>query len=364
MFDHLPPLSVLCRPYYYFYAGGAHKYANDWERELGIVLTKQDEMDSLVAGMQFGISDISGECFTFKPSDWTPQPSPDQDRVIDGSLSESHHQLCKDEISSKESAATNGSTKEGNQTFATTDPKDSMHRKDSSDSEASRPRTDHWWTSKKVKRDNVIPSDLYPYLLVSIGTGVSILRVDGPRKHERISGSTIGGGTYWGLCRLLTGSDSFKDILDLASRGDSSKVDMMVGDIYGKESKALEKIGLSSDIVASSFGKLVANQNPSRGIKEEDLARALLLMVTNNIGQVAHLNAKLHKTRKIYFIGTFLQHNVISQQRLAYSIDYWSQGTMEAQFLEHEVNWMFACCVDLIDLNLDLVSHTSWPSVR
>jgi type II pantothenate kinase len=167
--------------------------------------------------------------------------------------------------------------------------------------------------------------------------------VDGPRKHERISGSTIGGGTYWGLCRLLTGSDSFKDILDLASKGDSSKVDMMVGDIYGKESKALEKIGLSSDIVASSFGKLVANQNPSKGIKEEDLARALLLMVTNNIGQVAHLNAKLHKTRKIYFIGTFLQHNVISQQRLAYSIDYWSQGTMEAQFLEHEVNCYIAC---------------------
>lgn len=59
-------------------------------------------------------------------------------------------------------------------------------------------------------------------------------------------------------------------------------------------------------------------------------------MVTNNIGQVAHLNAKLYKTQKIYFVGTFLQHNVISQQRLAYSIDYWSQGKMEAQFLEHE----------------------------
>jgi len=80
----------------------------------------------------------------------------------------------------------------------------------------------------------------------------------------------------------------------------------------------------------------VTKQNPSEGIKEEDLARALLLMVTNNIGQVAHLNAKLYKTSRIYFIGTFLQHNVISQQRLAYSIDYWSQGKMEAQFLEHE----------------------------
>ena len=110
----------------------------------------------------------------------------------------------------------------------------------------------------------------------------------------------------------------------------------MVGDIYGEGSDALEKLGLRSNIVASSFGKLVAKQNPSEGIKEEDLARALLLMVTNNIGQVAHLNAKLHKTYRIYFVGTFLQHNIISQQRLAYSIDYWSQGEMEALFLEHE----------------------------
>lgn len=301
--------------------GGAHKYANDWERELGIILTKQDEMDSLVAGMQFVMMDIVGECFTFKPNDWTPPTSPEQNQVSGGAFAKSHQRFCVDEASSPECAAKSDST--GVSILKL---------------ESSRPRTDQWWTSKKVKRNYVVPSNLYPYLLVSIGTGVSILRVDGPRKHERISGSTIGGGTYWGLCRLLTGCSSFKDILNLASKGDSSKVDMMVGDIYGKDSKALEKIGLSSDIVASSFGKLVANQNPLEGIKEEDLARALLLMVTNNIGQVAHLNAKLHQTRKIYFIGTFLQHNVISQQRLAYSIDYWSQGTMEAQFLEHEVN--------------------------
>ena len=64
----------------------------------------------------------------------------------------------------------------------------------------------------------------------------------------------------------------------------------------------------------------------------------MYLDVWYRVGQVAHLNAKLYKTSRIYFIGTFLQHNVISQQRLAYSIDYWSQGKMEAQFLEHEVN--------------------------
>jgi len=313
--------------------GGAHKYADVWERELGINLAKQDEMDSLVAGMQFVMTDIVEECYTFKPSNWTP-PAPKHKKSVSGSKTPLG--LPVDEVSFPDCKIPSDSFNEINGEAEVSDVKESLHREDSQNSEVNTPRVDKWWTSKKVKLGNAMASNLYPYLLVSIGTGVSILRVDGPRKQERISGSTIGGGTYWGLCRLLTGSDSFSDVLNLAMKGDPSKVDMMVGDIYGENSDALEKIGLPSDIVASSFGKLVTKQNPSEGIKEEDLARALLLMVTNNIGQVAHLNAKLYKTRKIYFVGTFLQHNIISQQRLAYSIDYWSQGKMEAQFLEHE----------------------------
>ena len=88
--------------------------------------------------------------------------------------------------------------------------------------------------------------------------------------------------------------------------------------------------------MASSFGKLVAKEDPASGLKQEDLARALLLMITNNIGQVAYLNAKLAKTSRIYFVGNFLRQNKISQRRLAYAIDYWSKGEMEALFLEHE----------------------------
>mmetsp|Transcript_24391 Transcript_24391/g.34967 ORF Transcript_24391/g.34967 Transcript_24391/m.34967 type:complete len:699 (+) Transcript_24391:48-2144(+) len=262
--------------------GGAHKYAKDWEDGLGIRMEKYDELDSLVAGMQFILSDVVGECHTFIPDDTATSPPT------------------------------------ANNVFTS-------------------PQVDDWWWSRKVKRDMAAESSTYPYLLVTIGTGVSILRVDGPRKYERISGSTIGGGTYWGLCRLLCEAETFKGALNLASRGDPTKVDMMVGDIYGKsDGDALLKLGLSSSTVASSFGKLVAKSDPAEGLKEEDLARALLMMVTNNIGQVAYLNAKLHGMSRIYFVGNFLRQNQISQQRLAFAINYWSKGEMEALFLEHE----------------------------
>ena len=46
--------------------GGAHKYAADWERVLGIQMEKQDELDSLVAGMQFVMSTAIGECYTYR----------------------------------------------------------------------------------------------------------------------------------------------------------------------------------------------------------------------------------------------------------------------------------------------------------
>lgn len=314
--------------------GGAHKFADMWESVLGITMSKQGEMDSLVAGMQFVMCDIDGECYTFKPCDWEPETD---DKGEDNELFSSMLKppTTPSEVPKTPNYKTQSASSAGCEEDIVRDSSLENPLHPSEIPEERRPLVDQWWTSKKVQREPVT-SDPYPYLLVSIGTGVSILRVDGPRKHERISGSTIGGGTYWGLCRLLTGSDSFSAVLDLASKGDPTKIDMMVGDIYGEGSNALEKLGLKSDIVASSFGKLVSKQNPSEGIKEEDLARALLLMVTNNIGQVAHLNAKLYKTSRIYFVGTFLQHNIISQQRLAYSIDYWSQGKMEALFLEHE----------------------------
>ena len=45
----------------------------------------------------------------------------------------------------------------------------------------------------------------YPYMLVNIGSGVSILKVTGPNQFERVGGSSLGGGTLWGLLALIAG---------------------------------------------------------------------------------------------------------------------------------------------------------------
>lgn len=142
-----------------------------------------------------------------------------------------------------------------------------------------------------------------PCLLVNIGSGVSILRVDANGSFERVSGSTLGGGTLWGLLSLLTGATSFDEMLALSERGDHAKVDMLVGDIYGGGGGAssnsssapttgggTEKLGLKANVIASSFGKVFkkgAKAGEKRTFTPEDISRSLLYAISNNIGHIA-----------------------------------------------------------------------------
>ena len=51
---------------------------------------------------------------------------------------------------------------------------------------------------------------------MSIGSGVSIIKVSDYDKYERVSGTMIGGGTLLGLANLLTGINDFDSICKLA----------------------------------------------------------------------------------------------------------------------------------------------------
>ncbi|RUS27179.1 fumble-domain-containing protein, partial [Jimgerdemannia flammicorona] len=179
------------------------------------------------------------------------------------------------------------------------------------------------------------PKNIYPYMLVNIGSGVSILKVTGPDQFERISGTSLGGGTLWGLLSLLTGAQTFDEMLDASQIGDNRNVDMLVGDIYGTD---YSKIGLKSTTIASSFGKVFKrNVKCEQGaFKNEDISRSLLYMVSNNIGQIAYLNAEKHSLKRIYFGGCFIRGHPITMNTLSYAIHFWSKGQMKALFLRHE----------------------------
>ncbi|RKP08492.1 hypothetical protein THASP1DRAFT_29717 [Thamnocephalis sphaerospora] len=59
-------------------------------------------------------------------------------------------------------------------------------------------------------------------------------------------------------------------------------------------------------------------------------------MISNNIGQIAHLNAKNHGLTRIYFGGYFIRGHPVTMSTLSYAIKFWSGDTMKAFFLRHE----------------------------
>nr|CAG8445916.1 2859_t:CDS:10 [Entrophospora candida] len=132
------------------------------------------------------------------------------------------------------------------------------------------------------------PSNMFPYMIVNIGSGVSILKVTAMDKFERISGTSLGGGTLWGLLSLLTGAKSFDEMLESSKHGDNIN-DMLVGDIYGTD---YSKVGLKATTIASSMGKV--------------------------------------------FKKNVRQSHPVTMNTLSYAINFWSNGTMKAFFLRHE----------------------------
>ncbi|GJJ09919.1 hypothetical protein Clacol_004143 [Clathrus columnatus] len=276
--------------------GGAHRFYELFSESLGVEVRREDEMECLIEGLRF-FTHIPGEVYFFS------------DQLIH---SVTHPDKCTFESSS---ASTNGTT---------------SHLTEPHILERPSPNPPKYDVSFAV---DAIPQ--FPCLLVNIGSGVSIIKVDEDGNFERVSGTSLGGGTLWGLLSLLTPATTFDEMLTLAENGDNATVDMLVGDIYGQD---YSRLGLKSTMIASSFGKVFkkGEGGKKRSFSPEDISRSLLYAVSNNIGQIAYMNAEKYNLDKIYFGGCFIRGHASTVATLSYAIRFWSKGTKRALFLRHE----------------------------
>jgi len=58
---------------------------------------------------------------------------------------------------------------------------------------------------------------------------------------------------------------------------------------------------------------------------DADVAKSLLISISNDIGQIAYLTAKLHQLPRIYFGGYFIRGHPMTMHTITYAINYWSQ---------------------------------------
>ncbi|KAJ2910749.1 hypothetical protein GGI21_000542 [Coemansia aciculifera] len=172
----------------------------------------------------------------------------------------------------------------------------------------------------------------YPALVCNVGTGVSLVSVGAALGvYERVSGSGIGGATFWGLVRRLTQFTSFSDaVVAAAHSGDPGRADTLVGDIYGVETS--KAIGMPADLVAGFLGKLETGN-----ATDADVVAALLRMVTSNLGQLAVFQARLMGASEVWFTGGFVEaaseaaKNTV-HQAIVEAVSFWSAGAIQTKF--------------------------------
>lgn len=149
------------------------------------------------------------------------------------------------------------------------------------------------------------------YLLVSLGTGTSVLEIDGGTV-QRVGWMALGGGTLLGLARLLCRAESYAEVAELASRGQRGRVDLLVGDVY--PGADLASIGLDPGLTASSFAKL-ASREP-QDLAPQDLAHALMGLLGENVAIAASAMAHSRSVETLVFGGSALEANPTLQEIL------------------------------------------------
>lgn len=111
-------------------------------------------------------------------------------------------------------------------------------------------------------------------------------------------------------------------------------MNLLVEDIYG--GGGYDAFGLPPKLIASMFGKVLRRDDPYEGVGKADVCRALLVMISQVIAQVAYLSAENSGVHRLVFSGTFLHSNQIALRTLAYHVSRWSRGSVPALFLKHE----------------------------
>ena len=123
-------------------------------------------------------------------------------------------------------------------------------------------------------------SGLDSFIVVSMGTGTSLVRVDGD-EITHIGGIGMGGGTLLGLSRILLGVTDIQELHSMVNPfGDADRVNLTINDITDADIDGL--IGMAT---ASLFGK-AQDYKPSQC----DIAAGLIHMVFETIGSCAVLS--------------------------------------------------------------------------
>jgi len=139
-------------------------------------------------------------------------------------------------------------------------------------------------------------SGLQQLVVVSMGTGTTLVRVDGDAIRH-IGGISMGGGTLQGLSHLLLKTNNVAEVVDMAAHGDISHINLLIKDISKRDIE-----GLPMYATASLFGKVLSSNATT-----SDIAKGIICMVLETIGSCAVLSQVGDGIKDFVLIGNLTQ---------------------------------------------------------
>lgn len=157
-------------------------------------------------------------------------------------------------------------------------------------------------------------SNLKKAIIVSMGTGTALVKAEN-NAAVHLGGTGIGGGTLLGLSNRMLNVRHFDELIETASEGNLSNVDLTIGDI---SKEVLET--LPSETTASNFGKL------SDLVTKADLALGIINLVFQTIGMVAVFNTRIDNTKDVVLTGNLTNvpqaKNIFDQLSSLYNVNF------------------------------------------
>eukprot|EP00435_Cladocopium_sp_Y103_P074127 s24_g46.t3 len=156
---------------------------------------------------------------------------------------------------------------------------------------------------------------------------VSVLKLDASEDGKepyftRLGGTATGGAAFLGLVRMMTRAKTYPDCLALAQKGDATKVNKLVSDIYGQD--GCSNLGLAPGLTAAHFAKITMKDFNHPDYSEEDQLPAPTRSRSNTLDDLtasgsAPLVSKAQlmgaapypgeRKTPVFFVGGFLAEN-------------------------------------------------------
>jgi pantothenate kinase len=156
--------------------------------------------------------------------------------------------------------------------------------------------------------------DVFPCILATCGSGFIFFKISSDGTFKAVDASSRGGKAFL-IGSLLTGCQTFSELLELAENGTQRGVDDFSDElfdtsdavddddsVYAKAKKAAPSLIFS---FGKTFGKKLAD------LKREDLARGWLQYVVLDLVQCVQHACLLTDTNRLFFCGGFCDHPLV-----------------------------------------------------